>query len=81
MIILNEVALKGEPQTIQIFSWIISGGFEVDWSLRFDTLTAVMLVVVTVVSCAVHFYSIGYMHHGKDNMSKYFPYTQAQGLR
>ena len=36
---------------------------EADWALRFDTLTAVMVFVVTVVSCAVHFYSIGYMHH------------------
>ena len=72
-IILNEVALNHEPQTIQMFSWIISGGFEVDWALRFDTLTAVMMVVVTVVSCAVHFYSIGYMHHDP-SVPRFFAY-------
>ena len=39
-----------------------SGSFEVDWALRVDTLTAVMLVVVNSVSALVHLYSIGYMH-------------------
>ena len=36
--------------------------FTVDWAFRIDTLTAVMLVVVTTVSALVHLYSIGYMH-------------------
>ena len=61
--ILIDVGLNGHTRTIQIFTWISSGAFEAGWALRFDTLTAVMLVVVTVVSCAVHFYSIGYMSH------------------
>ena len=60
--ILYEVALEGQPRTIMLFSWIASDTFDVAWSLRFDSLTAVMVFVVTVVSCAVHFYSIGYMH-------------------
>ena len=41
--------------------WIQSGDLKVDWALRIDTLTAVMLVVVTTVSALVHLYSIGYM--------------------
>ncbi len=45
-----------------LFTWIISGDLKVDWALRIDTLTAVMLVVVTTVSSLVHLYSIGYMH-------------------
>src|SRR3954464_15012150 len=44
-----------------LFSWIHSGNLHVDWSIRVDTLTAVMLVVVTTVSSFVHLYSIGYM--------------------
>src|SRR6266702_1552887 len=44
-----------------LFPWIISGELKVDWGLRIDTLTAVMLVVVTTVSGLVHLYSIGYM--------------------
>ena len=42
--------------------WIVSGGLRVDWALRIDTLTIVMLVVVNTVSALVHLYSIGYMH-------------------
>ncbi|MDC0033895.1 NADH-quinone oxidoreductase subunit L, partial [Alphaproteobacteria bacterium] len=71
--ILYDVGLNGHSQTIQIFTWISSGAFEVDWALRFDTLTAVMVVVVTVVSCAVHFYSIGYMSHDP-SIPRFFSY-------
>ena len=44
-----------------LMPFIVSGDLKVDWSLRVDTLTAVMLVVVTTVSALVHLYSIGYM--------------------
>src|SRR5215831_9988076 len=44
-----------------IFPWIISGDLKIDWALRIDSLTAVMLVVVTTISAFVHLYSIGYM--------------------
>jgi NADH-quinone oxidoreductase subunit L len=44
-----------------IFPWIISGDLKIEWALRIDTLTAVMLVVVTTISAFVHLYSIGYM--------------------
>jgi len=53
----------GEMIRIPVMRWIDSGGLSVDWALRIDTLTAVMLVVVNTVSCLVHVYSIGYMHH------------------
>ena len=56
-----EVAIEGHGQTIQVFSWIESGAVEVAWALKFDTLTAVMVLVVNVVSAMVHIYSIGYM--------------------
>src|SRR6476469_6695217 len=44
-----------------IFSWMTSGDLKIDWALRIDTLTVVMLVVVTTISAFVHLYSIGYM--------------------
>jgi len=53
----------GETVRIPIMRWMDSGSFSVDWALRIDTLTAVMLVVVNTVSCLVHVYSIGYMHN------------------
>ena len=46
-----------------LFEWINSGAIDASWSLKFDTLTSVMLVVVTSVSALVHVYSIGYMSH------------------
>jgi NADH-quinone oxidoreductase subunit L len=51
----------GEPETIQVASWISSGLFQAGWTLRVDALTVVMLVVVNTVSSLVHLYSIGYM--------------------
>jgi NADH-quinone oxidoreductase subunit L len=51
------------PSSIELLtSWFNSGSLHVDWALRVDTLTAVMLVVVTTVSALVHLYSMGYMH-------------------
>jgi NADH-quinone oxidoreductase subunit L len=48
-------------QIITLGSWISSGNFSVNWALKLDQLTAIMLVVVTFVSSLVHIYSIGYM--------------------
>ena len=58
-----DVALGGNARTVELFTWIDSGDFDVSWALRFDTLTAVMLIVVNGVSAMVHIYSIGYMSH------------------
>jgi len=46
---------------VKVLSFITSGDLKVDWALRVDSLTAVMLVVVTTVSSLVHLYSWGYM--------------------
>ncbi len=59
--ILYQVAIEGQSRTIELFTWIDSGAFEASWALKFDTLSAVMVFVVTVVSSMVHVYSIGYM--------------------
>ena len=59
------IALGGEQATIDVARWIGSGSFQAHWTLRFDTLTAVMLIVVTGVSSCVHIYSVGYMHNDK----------------
>src|SRR3546814_11849108 len=58
-----EVAIGGQPRTIEVLTWVVSGSFEAHWALRWDTLTAVMVLVVTVVSTTVHVYSVGYMSH------------------
>jgi NADH-quinone oxidoreductase subunit L len=51
----------GQDARVQVAPWIGVGDLRIDWALRIDTLTAVMLVVVTTVSAFVHLYSIGYM--------------------
>ncbi|MGN6515009.1 MAG: NADH-quinone oxidoreductase subunit L [Rhizomicrobium sp.] len=60
--VFYDVAVMGHGAIVQIMPWITSGDFNADWMIRVDTLTAVMLVVVTGVSSLVHLYSIGYMH-------------------
>src|SRR5690606_12149195 len=54
------VGFGGEERIVELFTWISSGSMEARWTLRIDTLTSVMLVVVTSVSALVHIYSIGY---------------------
>ncbi|RMF10454.1 MAG: NADH-quinone oxidoreductase subunit L [Alphaproteobacteria bacterium] len=58
-----DVALGHGGARIELFTWFDSGDFAASWALRIDTLTAVMLVVVTGVSSLVHIYSVGYMSH------------------
>src|ERR1700676_4028386 len=58
---LVDVGFMHHDARIALFPWITSGDLQVGWSLRVDTLTAVMLVVVNTVSALVHVYSIGYM--------------------
>ena len=53
--------MHNKASTVELLRWIDSGDLQVAWALRVDTLTAVMLVVVTTVSSLVHLYSIGYM--------------------
>src|SRR6188472_4567404 len=60
-IALWKVGFGQQDERIRLFTWIISADLKVEWALRIDTLTAVMLVVVTTVSALVHLYSIGYM--------------------
>ena len=73
--ILYTVALAETPRVviIEVLRWVQSGSLDFSWSLRYDTLTAVMVFVVTVVSALVHVYSIGYMHHDPDT-PRFFAY-------
>jgi NADH-quinone oxidoreductase subunit L len=58
-----QVALNGEPATVPMATWMDVGGLEVGWALRYDTLSAVMVAMVTFVSTLIHLYSVGYMSH------------------
>ena len=73
ILVFGEVALGGVTREIELFPWISAESFEASWALKFDTLTAVMVLVVNVVSAAVHVYSIGYMQHDP-TIPRFFSY-------
>ena len=62
------------PGVVTIVTWIDAGRFHVDWALRIDTLSAVMLAMVTFVSMLIHVYSIGYMAHDAYPKYRFFAY-------
>ncbi|MDE1931626.1 MAG: NADH-quinone oxidoreductase subunit L, partial [Alphaproteobacteria bacterium] len=64
-IVFWSVAFGGHPRTIELLTWISAGDLHIQWALRFDTLSAVMVAMVTLVSAMVHIYSVGYMAHDK----------------
>src|SRR6516225_1525943 len=59
--LFRDILASDSPRVIPLASWIIADGVDVTWSLRLDTLSGVMILVVTIVSSMVHVYSIGYM--------------------
>ncbi|MGQ7829179.1 NADH-quinone oxidoreductase subunit L [Altererythrobacter sp. Z27] len=62
-----------EATVVPVLKWVESGTLTFDWALRVDTLTAVMLVVITSVSALVHLYSWGYMEEDPDQ-PRFFAY-------
>jgi len=56
-----------------VATWISVGNFSPDWSLRQDTLSLVMVAMVSFVSALIHIYSAGYMAHDK-TVPRFFAY-------
>lgn len=65
----------GVPSQELSFPWLQSGNYVLDFGFRVDQLSAVMLVVVTVVSFLVHLFSIDYMH-GDTGIARYYAELQ-----
>ena len=63
LFIFYKVFVQDYSSNKLIFNWISSGDFHVNWSIQIDSLTSVMLVIVSLISSIIHFYSIGYMSH------------------
>ena len=63
VLVFVDVAFRGNAGEVQLLTWIASGAMEVSWALKLDTLSAVMMAVVSVVSATIHVYSVGYMAH------------------
>ncbi|MDA0901882.1 MAG: NADH-quinone oxidoreductase subunit L [Proteobacteria bacterium] len=63
--IFLDIGMGDKLIIVPLFDWITSGNFQSSWSLRVDSLTSIMLIVVTFVSSFVHIYSMGYMSEDK----------------
>ncbi|WJY18148.1 NADH-quinone oxidoreductase subunit L [Alteriqipengyuania flavescens] len=72
-IFLGFLGGSAEATVVPVLQWVQSGDLTFDWALRVDTLTAVMLVVITTVSALVHVYSWGYMEEDPDQ-PRFFAY-------
>ena len=57
------VAFLHQAQTVPILTWLDVGELQFAWALRYDTLSAVMVGMVTFISTLIHIYSVGYMSH------------------
>ena len=64
---------QAEASVTPVLQWVRSGDLDFAWALRVDTLTAIMLVVITSVSALVHLYSWGYMDEDPDQ-PRFFAY-------
>ena len=71
--VFNDVVLDKNIYQIELLSWINVGSLKASWTLYVDAVTAVMLLVVTIVSAIVHVYSIGYMEED-DSIPRFMSY-------
>lgn len=67
------VVLGHDAHLLPVMTWMTSGDFTVDWALRIDQLSVIMMCVINIVSSCVHVYSVGYMSHD-DSKSRFMAY-------
>ncbi|MCF6257416.1 MAG: NADH-quinone oxidoreductase subunit L [Gammaproteobacteria bacterium] len=72
--VFNDVIVEGAAVfNGTVYTWAVSDGIQFEVGFLIDSLTAVMLVVVTFVSLMVHIYTIGYMRDD-DGYQRFFSY-------
>ncbi len=74
--VLLAVSLLSHPEgvVLRLAEWISIGELQLDWTIRVDTLSATMMLVVSGVGTLIHIYAIGYMHEDvrfKDDLGRY----------
>ena len=70
---LKSVAIDGARFNETLYTWMVVGGLKMEVGFLVDSLTAMMMVVVTFVSLMVHIYTIGYMEED-DGYNRFFAY-------
>ena len=73
IVVAHVIGARDKPIDFNLFTWIASGSFHVQWGYLVDSLTAVMLIVVSTIGMLVHYYSIGYMR-GDGGYYRFFAY-------
>jgi NADH-quinone oxidoreductase subunit L len=73
MIVFAQVIFGGQTGEVTIYEWIAAGDFVIEISFLVDSLTAMLLLVVSTIGFLVHIYSIGYMD-GDRGFWRFFAY-------
>jgi NADH-quinone oxidoreductase subunit L len=75
LLVVDLVAMPIESREISVkfFEWMSIGNFKVDMAFVVDSISAIMILIITGVGSLIHLFSIGYMHHDK-GVAKYFAY-------
>ena len=63
----------GKPTIVKLFEWIATADFHVNIAFLVDSLTSIMLLIITGVGFLIHLYSMGYMHDD-EGYAKFFSY-------
>jgi NADH-quinone oxidoreductase subunit L len=75
-VLLVHILSGGEPVHVEMMTWMHTGGLYIPFGFVVDQVSVTMMMVVTLVSTVVHFYSIGYMDHDK-GFNRFFSYLSA----
>lgn len=70
---LKSVAFDGASFNETIYTWMVVGGLKMEVGFLIDSLSAMMMVVVSFVSLMVHIYTIGYMEED-EGYNRFFAY-------
>jgi NADH-quinone oxidoreductase subunit L len=71
--VFAEVLRTGAVREVVVYRWIFGGDLTVNLAFLIDSLTCIMLLVVTGVGFLIHLYSVGYMH-GEEGFTRFFTY-------
>ena len=75
-ILLVYILQGGEAVHVEMMTWIAAGDLYIPFGFLVDQVSVIMMMVVTIVSTVVHFYSIGYMDHDK-SFNRFFAWLSA----
>jgi NADH-quinone oxidoreductase subunit L len=70
---------RGDALSFTMWPWIDAGRFHVEFALRADALSGVMVMIVTGIGAFIHLYSVGYMAHD-DDFARFFTYMNLFAL-